>query len=98
FVAPLRSGAGVKFKTVDAMLRGVPIVTTGVGAEGIDAPELFGAVTDDADAFAEAVIASLQEPDSALTTRAQQWAESVYGVAAFEKRVRGLYADVIDAK
>lgn len=98
FVAPLRSGAGVKFKTVDAMLRGVPIVTTGVGAEGIDAPELFGAVTDDADAFAEAVIASLQEPDRALTTRAQQWAESVYGVAAFEKRVRGLYADVIDAK
>jgi glycosyltransferase involved in cell wall biosynthesis len=100
FVAPLRSGAGVKFKTIDAMLRGVPIVTTGVGAEGIEASELFGALTDDAHEFADSVIGVLQLPEAgrALAEKAQAWAEGVYGVAAFEKRVRGLYADVIDAR
>ena len=100
FIAPLRSGAGVKFKTVDAMLREVPIVTTSVGAEGIDAPELFGALSDDAQEFAEAVIGLLQLPEvgGAIAAKARDWAEGVYGVAAFEKRIRGLYADVIDAQ
>ena len=100
FVAPLRSGAGVKFKTIDAMLRAVPVVTTGVGAEGIEASELFASLTDDPVEFAEAVIGVLQLPEAgeALAGKAQTWAEGVYGVAAFEMRVRGLYADIIDAE
>lgn len=95
FIAPLRSGAGVKFKTVDAMLRGVPIVTTRVGAEGIDAPELFGAVTDDATAFAAAVVEQLRTGDESLAVRAQQWADGVYGAEAFKTRLRGLYGEFI---
>jgi len=35
-VAPLRYGAGVKGKVVEAMARGAPVVTTEVGAQGID--------------------------------------------------------------
>lgn len=34
-VAPLRFGAGVKGKVVEAMCRGIPVITTEVGAEGI---------------------------------------------------------------
>ena len=34
FVNPMQRGAGVKLKTVEAALRGLPIVSTGVGAEG----------------------------------------------------------------
>jgi glycosyltransferase involved in cell wall biosynthesis len=34
-VAPLRFGAGLKGKIFDAMIYGVPVVTTAVGAEGI---------------------------------------------------------------
>jgi len=34
-VAPLRYGAGVKGKVVEAMYHGVPVVTTPVGAEGL---------------------------------------------------------------
>jgi GT2 family glycosyltransferase len=34
-VAPLRFGAGVKLKVLEAMQRGVPLVTTGVGAQGL---------------------------------------------------------------
>jgi glycosyltransferase involved in cell wall biosynthesis len=35
FVAPLRFGAGVKGKIGDALSYGVPVVTTDVGAEGM---------------------------------------------------------------
>ncbi|NDY42541.1 glycosyltransferase [Dissulfurirhabdus thermomarina] len=35
FVAPLLSGSGIKIKILDAMMRGLPVVTTPVGAEGI---------------------------------------------------------------
>lgn len=35
FVAPLRYGAGVKGKVIDAMSYGLPVVTTTVGAEGL---------------------------------------------------------------
>jgi O-antigen biosynthesis protein len=35
-VIPLRIGAGVKFKTVEAMARGLPLVTTPVGVQGLD--------------------------------------------------------------
>ncbi len=103
-VVPLRTGAGVKFKTIDAMLRGVPIVTTPVGAEGIgaeglsaegvDAPELFAAVTDDPSGFADAVVRQLNEPDLALAENAQHWADGVYGIEAFEGRIRELYTEL----
>lgn len=36
-VAPLLFGSGMKVKVLDAMARGMPIVTTSVGAEGIEA-------------------------------------------------------------
>lgn len=36
FVCPLRAGAGVKGKIAAAMAHGLPVVTTSVGAEGMD--------------------------------------------------------------
>ena len=36
FVAPLRFGSGMKVKVINALYRGVPVVTTGIGAEGLD--------------------------------------------------------------
>lgn len=55
-VAPLRFGAGMKGKVTDALAAGLPVVTTTVGAQGLDI--VHGAhamVTDDPDAFADAV-------------------------------------------
>ena len=98
FIAPLRTGAGVKFKTLDAMLRGVPVVATEVGAEGIDARELFAAVTDDEAAFADAVIAELRTPDGDRAARASEWAERTYGLRAFDARVQEVYDSVLDSQ
>lgn len=59
-VVPLRCGAGVKLKVVEALRIGIPLVTTSVGAQGL--PGLFSvaSVEDDARHFAEAVITLLR--------------------------------------
>jgi len=36
FVSPLRFGSGIKVKVMNAMYRGIPTVTTSVGAEGLE--------------------------------------------------------------
>jgi GT2 family glycosyltransferase len=64
-VAPLRFGAGVKLKTVEAVQYGVPVVATTVGAEGLTAwaPGMI-AIHDRPEAFAEAVVARLLDTAS----------------------------------
>ena len=40
FIAPLRFGSGIKVKVLNAMYRGIPTVTTPIGAEGIEATDM----------------------------------------------------------
>lgn len=55
-LAPLRYGAGVKGKISMAMSHGVPVVTTTIGAEGMDLVDRSDAlIADAADAFADAI-------------------------------------------
>ena len=57
-IAPLRYGAGVKGKVIEAMARGVPVVTTDVGAQGIaDAQDLMF-LGNTPETLAQAVIAA----------------------------------------
>jgi glycosyltransferase involved in cell wall biosynthesis len=63
-VAPIRFGAGVKIKTVEAMQHGVPTVSTTIGAEGIlPSPPAGVIVSDDPSGFARAVIQLLTDED-----------------------------------
>lgn len=55
-VAPLRYGAGVKGKIIDALYHGMPIVTTPVGSEGIIDVNKLMKITDDSLLFAKFVI------------------------------------------
>lgn len=55
-VAPLRYGAGVKGKIIDALYYGMPIVTTTIGSEGIQNANNIMKIADDASAFADNVI------------------------------------------
>lgn len=63
-VVPLRYGAGVKGKVVEAMYYGIPIVSTSVGTEGIDGVETFVEVQNDADKFAESVVKLYNDSDT----------------------------------
>jgi O-antigen biosynthesis protein len=60
-VVPLRCGAGVKLKTVEALRSGVPLVTTHVGAQGLSGLSSVVTVEDDPASFAAAVVALLRD-------------------------------------
>jgi glycosyltransferase involved in cell wall biosynthesis len=60
-VVPLRFGAGVKSKVVEALHHGLPLVTTQVGAQGLPGVSAACEVTDDADAIAAAILALLED-------------------------------------
>lgn len=55
-VVPLRYGAGVKLKVLEALAANIPIVTTSVGAEGISTENGNMSVTDDKEIFSNKVI------------------------------------------
>ena len=64
-LAPLRFGAGIKGKLIDAMQYGTPSVTTDIGAEGMheDLP-WNGTIANTAATFADAALALYQDPSA----------------------------------
>ena len=69
-VVPLRFGAGVKSKVVEALHHGLPLVTTHVGAQGLPGIEAACDVHDDSDAIADAIL-RLFGDDAAWLERAR---------------------------
>jgi glycosyltransferase involved in cell wall biosynthesis len=62
FVVPVRSGAGMRVKILEAWCWGLPVVSTSVGAEGIrTAPGRNLLIADDEELFADSVISVLQD-------------------------------------
>lgn len=55
-VVPLRFGAGIKGKIIEAVYNKVPVVTTSIGVEGINNDDGLISVFDDADSFANGLI------------------------------------------
>ncbi len=82
-LAPLRFGAGIKGKLLDAMIMQTPSITTPIGSEGMhgDAP-WPGMIADDAEAFAAAAVA-LYNDEQALRRAQQQ------GTALLHSRYHG---------
>lgn len=56
-LVPLRFGAGIKGKVLEAMQVGTPVITTSIGAEAMTVDnELNGIITDNPEDFAEAAV------------------------------------------
>ncbi|WP_192890873.1 glycosyltransferase [Vibrio bathopelagicus] len=73
-VAPLRFGAGIKGKLLDAMKLQTPNVTSEIGSEGmLPQGELQwpGAVTDDIDEFVEAAVTLYKDEEKWLKAKSQ---------------------------
>lgn len=69
-IVPLRFGSGMKIKTFDALYRGLPLVSTSIGAEGIDlVNNVHAAIVDEPGAFAQAVNSFLQNAEISTTIR-----------------------------
>jgi polysaccharide biosynthesis protein PslH len=63
FVVPLRLGRGTRLKIVEAMAMGVPVVSTTIGAEGLDVHDGEDIlIADDAASFVQAVLRLLADP------------------------------------
>ncbi len=95
-VVPLLRGAGVKFKTITAMLWAVPVVSTPIGAEGILNSDCYLAVTSDTVTFAEAVVRAHIDREHATKTaeRALLQARSIYTQQAHAYAIAGIYPNI----
>ena len=94
YVAPLRMGSGTRFKVLQAMAAGCAIVSTALGAEGIDAQPGRDLLIADTDAdFAQAVLDLLREPERrrALGRAGQDLARSRYDWSAIIPRLLDMY-------
>jgi len=93
FVAPLPEGGGIKIKILEAMARGIPTVTTAVGAEGIAGPEddcLI--ITDPSEGFAAAIIIAINDPETAeRARRARNLMEKKFSWKAITRRLEDIY-------
>lgn len=98
-VCPLRSGGGVKSKVLEGMAVGRPVVTTSVGAEGIEGARdgEHWIVRDDPDAFAREVAALLRDPArrAAIGAAARRLVEGRYGWGRSLDVLESVYRDVM---
>jgi len=96
-VVPLRIGGGTRFKVVEAMAMGKAIVSTRLGAEGIEiTPETHALLCDDSPGFAAAVLRVLNDAELAdrLGGAARQLAVERYGWQAAVERLERFYAEL----
>jgi glycosyltransferase involved in cell wall biosynthesis len=84
-VNPMQRGSGVKMKTLHALQKGLPLVTTTVGAEGTGIQDFNQArISDDPRQFADAIRDLLANPDHAraLTQQATTFLSARYDAIA----------------
>jgi glycosyltransferase involved in cell wall biosynthesis len=92
FVIPLRVGGGTRIKAFEAMAMGCPVVSTGIGIEGLDVtPDEHFLLRDAPQDQAAALLQLLDDAGrrAALSQRARQCVEERFGhrvaAAAFER-------------
>jgi polysaccharide biosynthesis protein PslH len=93
-ILPLQIGGGSRFKALEAMALGVPIVSTSLGMEGIDASAGHDYLrADDAASFAESVRHLLDDPSlqRSLARHARQVVQRGYTQAVVTERLASLY-------
>ena len=95
--APLESGAGVRIKVLDALARGKPLVATTRAVEGLELVDGEHAlVRDDDVAFADALVALLDDPAARgrLGAAGRAWAQSNLSWDGVLDRYDLLYGEV----
>ncbi|MCB1016384.1 MAG: glycosyltransferase [Acidimicrobiales bacterium] len=97
-VVPLRAGSGTRLKILEAMAAGTPVVSTPLGAAGIDAVDgehlLLGDTPED---LARQAVRALTEDELAvrLSAAARSLVERRYDWNAFAPTVTGVVADLV---
>jgi sugar transferase (PEP-CTERM/EpsH1 system associated) len=97
FVSPLRSGSGIQVKNLEAMAMGVPVVTTSIGALGLEATvgqDLL--VADTPQEFAKHVTHLIQSPDLRQTigNAGRQLVEAKYNWSVLAQQLEAVYSRI----
>jgi len=101
FVCPLRSGSGTRFKLLEALACGCPVVSTTIGAEGLGAVDGVNMVLrDTAQSFADGVIHLLKNLEIAenMGLEGREWAVTKHGWGRSAQILREAYSDIMNKK
>jgi glycosyltransferase involved in cell wall biosynthesis len=94
-ISPIFLGGGTRIKLLEAMALGRPIVTTSIGAEGLDlvAGE-HAVIVDDMTDFAREMIRLSQNPSerTRLAGNARAFQQECYGPAAMDRQIAAMIA------
>jgi glycosyltransferase involved in cell wall biosynthesis len=96
-LVPMRSGGGTRLKVLDGLASGRPVVTTTMGAEGIDVtPDEDVVLADGAEGFAAAAARALTDRDLAqrIGANGRRLAETTYDWASIGERLGALLDDL----
>ena len=96
FIAPLRSGSGTKIKVLNAMSQGKLVVTTSVGAEGIEAkPDKEIIIADDPKKFAKKTVYFLKHLEEAqeIGKGARRVIEEKYDWKVINVKIQQVYRE-----
>jgi glycosyltransferase involved in cell wall biosynthesis len=98
FVSPLRLGAGIKNKVLEALAMGCPVVATPLSVDGIDAQHERDLLVADGSALAEAVIRVLKNADlqRRLSANGRQLIEARYSWPRVAAMYEALYQQVTE--
>jgi glycosyltransferase involved in cell wall biosynthesis len=97
-IVPVHAGGGMRVKILEALARGLPIVSTTIGYEGIDlTPDEHLLVGDTPTAFANAVIRLLRDPalGRQLAAQGRRVAEERYDWRVVYPAIEHLYANAL---
>jgi sugar transferase (PEP-CTERM/EpsH1 system associated) len=94
-VVPLRVGAGTRLKILEAMAAGVPVISTRLGAEGLDAqPGRDLLIADSPEEMIDALDALTPEKRSAIAAAGRKLVEQAYDWRLLAERLYRIHEEV----
>lgn len=97
FVAPLRAGSGIQTKNLEAMAMQIPVVTTSIGAMGLEAEqEKEVIIADTPEGFAQRVIDLIENPKrrKSVAMAGRKRVEISYDWSVLVERLERVYTQI----